>query len=158
MVFLLLAELDGCSRTSVPTLAFTVTPQPSSHNFHVVFKSQGGNGEMMDFTMPAWMPGYYDQHGQPQQQPAPLLVSGVAEGSPAQAAGLRPGDRLLTLDGVPATAPGLNGLLAQSHPGDKVDIGFERNGASQEIEVPVAPRETLAYTCGPRRIPIACRR
>jgi len=42
------------------TMSFTVSmPQPSTHNFHVTFRCDGLKGEMQDFKMPAWMPGFY---------------------------------------------------------------------------------------------------
>jgi len=41
-------------------MAFTVTmPQPASHIFHVAFRCEGLKGEMQDFKMPLWSPGYY---------------------------------------------------------------------------------------------------
>ncbi len=41
-------------------MAFTVSmPQPASHLFHVTFRCDGLKGEMQDFLMPAWTPGYY---------------------------------------------------------------------------------------------------
>jgi predicted metalloprotease with PDZ domain len=41
-------------------MAFTVSmPQPSTHLFHVAFCCQGLKGEMQDFELPAWMPGFY---------------------------------------------------------------------------------------------------
>ena len=42
-----------------PSLAFTVTPRPSRHEFHVVLRCAHLRGEMQDFEMPAWMPGFY---------------------------------------------------------------------------------------------------
>ena len=42
------------------TMAFTVTmPQPANHTFHVVFRCEGLKGEVQDFKMPQWHPGYY---------------------------------------------------------------------------------------------------
>ena len=42
------------------TMALTVSmPQPGNHTFHVVFRCDGLKGEMRDFKMPAWMPGFY---------------------------------------------------------------------------------------------------
>ena len=42
------------------TMAFTVSmPEPSTHKFHVTFRCDGLKGEMQDFKMPAWMPGFY---------------------------------------------------------------------------------------------------
>ncbi len=41
-------------------MAFTVAmPQPASHIFHVAFRGEGLTGEMQDFKMPVWTPGYY---------------------------------------------------------------------------------------------------
>src|ERR1700722_13887146 len=42
------------------TLAFIVSmPQPGNHTFHVVFRADGLKGELQDFKMPVWSPGYY---------------------------------------------------------------------------------------------------
>ncbi|HEY6899858.1 MAG TPA: hypothetical protein VI233_04420, partial [Puia sp.] len=32
---------------------------PASHKMHVVFRCTGLSGPVLDFKMPAWMPGYY---------------------------------------------------------------------------------------------------
>jgi len=41
-------------------MAFTVTmPQPANHIFHVAFRCEGLKGDMQDFKMPLWPPGYY---------------------------------------------------------------------------------------------------
>lgn len=41
-------------------MAFTVTmPRPADHIFHVTFRCQGLKGDMQDFKMPLWSPGYY---------------------------------------------------------------------------------------------------
>jgi predicted metalloprotease with PDZ domain len=42
------------------TMAFTVSmPQPNSHTLHVTFRGDGLIGELQDFKMPVWSPGYY---------------------------------------------------------------------------------------------------
>jgi len=42
------------------TMAFTVSmEQPHTHYYHVIFRCQDLRGEMHDFKMPAWTPGYY---------------------------------------------------------------------------------------------------
>ena len=42
------------------SMAFVVSmPAPSTHTFHVTFRCEGLKGEMQDFKMPAWMPGFY---------------------------------------------------------------------------------------------------
>ncbi len=41
-------------------MAFTVSmPQPSNHTYHVTFRCEGLHGELQDFKMPQWSPGYY---------------------------------------------------------------------------------------------------
>ena len=41
-------------------MAFTVSiPQPATHTVHVTFRYEGRMGEVQDFKMPAWSPGYY---------------------------------------------------------------------------------------------------
>jgi predicted metalloprotease with PDZ domain len=41
-------------------MAFTVSmPQPSNHIYHVTFRCEGLQGELQDFKMPQWSPGYY---------------------------------------------------------------------------------------------------
>ncbi len=81
------------------------------------------------------MPGNYDGEG------GGVLLEGVTENSPAQAAGLRSGDRLVRWDGQ--KIPDINawmGLLAKHEPGDVVNVGVIRDG--QEI--------TLKITLGER--------
>ena len=34
-------------------------PQPGNHTFHIVFRCEGLKGELRDFKMPVWSPGYY---------------------------------------------------------------------------------------------------
>jgi predicted metalloprotease with PDZ domain len=42
------------------TMAFTVSmPQPGTHTLHVTFRVDGLKGELQDFKMPVWSPGYY---------------------------------------------------------------------------------------------------
>src|SRR5512140_1954468 len=42
------------------SLAFTVSmPQPGNHTFHVMFRAEGLKGEIQDFKMPVWSPGFY---------------------------------------------------------------------------------------------------
>lgn len=42
------------------SLSFTVSiPQPATHTLHVTLRCEGLKGELEDFKMPAWSPGYY---------------------------------------------------------------------------------------------------
>jgi putative serine protease PepD len=60
-----------------------------------------------------------------------LYVTVVDPTGPAQAAGLRVGDIITTIDGQPATSTDqLVTLTLTKKPGDKVDIGYQRDGRS----------------------------
>ncbi len=68
----------------------------------------------------------------------PVLVGAVAEGSPAQAAGFQPGDRLLTVNGkLVASTRSVTELIRQ-HARETIDVEIERNGRTIVLEV--APR------------------
>src|SRR5579863_8569106 len=42
------------------SLAFTVSmPQPANHTFHIALRADGLKGELQDFKMPVWSPGFY---------------------------------------------------------------------------------------------------
>ncbi len=59
--FLVLAGvLSAVPLAAQGTMAFTVSmPRPAAHLFHVTLRCEGLKGEMQDFLMPAWMPGFY---------------------------------------------------------------------------------------------------
>jgi predicted metalloprotease with PDZ domain len=53
-------ERSSVAERSPVDLHYTVSmEEPSSHRFHVVFRCSGVSGPVLDLTMPAWMPGYY---------------------------------------------------------------------------------------------------
>ena len=59
-VVLLISALPASAFPAEGTLAFTVSmPRPETHQFHVTFRCQGLKGELADFLLPAWMPGFY---------------------------------------------------------------------------------------------------
>ena len=61
----LLIVLAACApavfaQTVQPTFAFSVSmPQQTNHILHVTFRSEGLKGELQDFKMPVWSPGFY---------------------------------------------------------------------------------------------------
>jgi S1-C subfamily serine protease len=69
--------------------------------------------------------------------PAPGVTSGalviqVAPNSPAQSAGLAPGDVIVSVDGKPVDTPAaLTTLVAARHPGDKVALGWVDSSGQQ---------------------------
>ena len=63
-------------------------------------------------------------------------IAHVIEGSPAEAAGLKKGDRVTHVDGVPVLERGCRGPDPEL--GDSVTLGIERKGKPLEFTVPVA--------------------
>ena len=73
-----------------------------------------------------------------------LVVTDVAAGSTAAAAGLKAGDRIVEVDGAPATAPVLNDAI-NAKVGAKVKLHLMREGAAVEVEVDVAHNVKKTY-------------
>jgi serine protease Do len=73
------------------------------------------------------------------------VVSDVAPGSPAQRAGLQPGDIVLSVDGRPVEdARALSDAIAALQPGTKVQVRVRRQGADRTLPVTLGtfPDET----------------
>ena len=69
------------------------------------------------------------------------LVSSVVRGSPAAAAGIRPGDLITQLDTEPIVAPAVFvSALSGLQPGDKVDLELQRGASQYSTQVVLASR------------------
>jgi len=69
------------------------------------------------------------------------LVYAVSPGTPADNAGLRPGDVITSLGGDAVTSSDDLGAAVRKHkPGDKVDVKLERNGSEQTVSVTLGSR------------------
>ena len=70
------------------------------------------------------------------QRPDGALVSQVAPGSPAAAAGLQPGDVIQKIDGQPTVQAGaLSARIAQAVPGERIALGIWRQGKPLDLSV-----------------------
>ncbi len=73
-----------------------------------------------------------------------VTVSDVTAGSPAERAGIKVGDTIVSVDGKPVkNGDDLVSDIASRKPGTKVTLGFVRNGKKQEATVTVADRAKL---------------
>jgi serine protease Do len=73
-----------------------------------------------------------------------VTVSDVTAGSPAERAGIKVGDTIVSVDGKPVkNGDDLVSDIASRKPGAKVTLGFVRNGKKQEASVTVADRAKL---------------
>jgi len=68
--------------------------------------------------------------------PKPCLVTEVLPDSPAMKAGIRPGDQLLSWDGVPLTSDAdWKARVSQMRVGDRVILRFERDAQTHTVPV-----------------------
>lgn len=68
-----------------------------------------------------------------------LSIAAVTPGGPADRAGIRAGDRVVSVDGRPIASPeALHALLDELSGGAQVDVGIERAGAPQTTQVVLA--------------------
>jgi serine protease Do len=73
------------------------------------------------------------------ERPTGVLVNGVAPGSPAARAGLRPGDIIVALDGKEVQDPGtLRYRIATSGLGTEAELSVRRDGRTVALAVPLA--------------------
>jgi serine protease Do len=73
-----------------------------------------------------------------------VTVSDVTAGSPAERAGIKVGDTIVSVDGKPVkNGDELVSDIASRKPGTKVTLGFVRNGKKQDATVTVADRAKL---------------
>ena len=72
-------------------------------------------------------------------KPEGALVSSVENGSPADKAGLRPGDVIRAVDGQPIVASGdLPAIISQARPGDSVKLDVWRKGDRVQLSARLA--------------------
>ena len=75
---------------------------------------------------------------------AGVTVSNVVAGTPAEAAGIKVGDTITSVDGKPVkNGEELVADIASRRPGTKVELGFIRNGKKQDASVTVGDRAKL---------------
>ena len=89
-----------------------------------------------------------------------VLVNQVNENSPAQRAGIRPGDVLVSLDGVPLLDGGQYRIrAAQARPGSTLSVGLIRDGRRLDLPVKVArlDEEALQGAEAVRHVGVAVR-
>jgi serine protease Do len=73
-----------------------------------------------------------------------VVVQDVTPGGPASQAGLRSGDAIISVGGKSInTGDELVGEVSAHHPGDKLKIGYLRNGKQEDVTVAVADRQKI---------------
>jgi C-terminal processing protease CtpA/Prc len=77
------------------------------------------------------------------REPRGVVITRVAEDSPAARAGLKAGDVILRFDSEPVTTHNkLQRLINEAAPEQSVRLGISRNGAEQEVTVTIARRRS----------------
>ena len=73
-----------------------------------------------------------------------VVVMHVIAGSPADHAGIRAGDKIERVDGMPvSSASEVQRLVANHHSGDTIDVSVGRSSGSTSVTVKAAPRPTM---------------
>ena len=67
------------------------------------------------------------------------VVTKVVAGTPAEEAGIKVGDELLALNGIPFSKEGYKEMKKVKKPGREVTCTIKRNGANQSIKLTLAP-------------------
>ena len=80
---------------------------------------------------------------------AGATITSVCEDSPAAAAGIRKGDVLVRLNGVPCTQEGIEKLFQAGKVGDKVRLEYVRQGAKKSIDLLLGQSKPLMFSAPP---------
>ena len=68
-------------------------------------------------------------------------VQSVVPGGPAEKAGLKAGDVIVSIDGQPVREPSdVAAAIADNRPGDEADVGVQRNGATMTLRATLGTR------------------
>jgi len=78
--------------------------------------------------------------GSSDDTPDGLLVSRVMEDSPADVARLRPGDRIVRVNGLVATVGRFKEIAGKLRPGDRIQLTYEAEGARTTVTITAAER------------------
>jgi predicted metalloprotease with PDZ domain len=74
-----------------------------------------------------------------------LMVTDVAANTPAAAAGIKPGARIVDVEGNAATPSALNNAIAAKKPGEKLALRVSSGGAESVVAVEIAPNAKKTY-------------
>jgi serine protease Do len=73
-----------------------------------------------------------------------VIVASVTPGKPADKAGIKPQDVIVSIDGKPVKdGDELVAIISAKHPGQTVELGILRNGKKMTLQVGIADRASL---------------
>lgn len=84
--------------------------------------------------------------------PQPIRIDDVFEGSPADRAGLRAGDSIVSVDGAAVDPEGFRRFGTRLRPGQTVRVTLQREGETREVELEAAERPSLARSFLPPEV------
>lgn len=124
------------------------------HNAATITVEREGRRE--DLTVPSDAPGRLASFAKKKESlftpRIPFEVAKLVPGSPAEQAGIQPGDRIIGLNGMPT--PFYNDFLRQisEQPGAQVQVILQREGREEAVTLTTTPEGRIgAYAAGPDR-------
>lgn len=89
--------------------------------------------------MPRILPNQFVLPADVQVSKKPVELSLVVDGTPAQQAGLKPGDQIVRFDGQAVVAPENLREFAERKKGEKVEVAYVRDGVERTVNVALRP-------------------
>ncbi len=145
-----ITEVDGKAMYSFQNMEVEIALAGARHPVPIVVKRGGVRREVEVRPTYSDARGIYTLGVRPGGAEEPLLVESVVAGSPAAAAGLRPGDRLLAIDGRPTLGEDAVEMLASAEIGETVELRVQRDGTEEELSFRVGSLEASTPRVGVR--------
>lgn len=139
-----IAEVDGKAMYSFQNMEVEIALAGGRRPVPLVVERDGVRREVEVRPTYSDIRGIYTLGVRPGGADEPLLVESISSGSAAAEAGLRPGDRILSIDGQTVLGDAAVEALANAGIGQSLRLGIQRGDAS--LDVDLTARSTTSPT------------
>jgi regulator of sigma E protease len=151
-----IAEVDGKAMYSFQNMEVELALAGGRRPVPLAFERDGVRREVEVPLTYSDSRGIYTLGVRPGGADEPLLIEAVTAGSPAAAAGLRAGDRIVAVNGEAVLGDDAVAQLASTEVGQTVQLGILRGDAQVDVELPAgsttAPTPRVGVRLAQRRI------
>jgi len=108
-------------------------------------------GVVMNFLLAVLILTYFFGISGVQTPGDKVFITDIVKGSPAQKAGLKTGDQIVSINGKKITSPSQLVSATKGHLGEKITLKVSRESKSQRVEenIKIIPRKTYPSSEGP---------